>query len=115
METNEDVLNIVYNKNDSIIYETDENGIVTILEIQNHKIQRFFRKIGFKIPEYRKTELDEYSSYVFLLIDGVNSIEKIGELLENHFGEKIQPLYERLLLFLNHIDTNCGYIYKLEN
>ncbi len=113
MKSNDEVLNIIYKISDSIEYDIDKDGIVTVLEKQDHKIQKFFRKLKFKIPMYKKITLDEYSSAVFLQIDGRKTVEKIGENLEAEFGEKVQPLYERLLLFLNHIDVNCNYIEKI--
>ena len=114
MKTNEDILNIVYEKNPKILYEKDDNDIITILEKQDKGIQRFFRKIGFRIPEYKRMELDEFSSFVFLLIDGRRNVEDIGIILDERFGERIHPIYERLLLFLNHIDVNCNYINKMD-
>lgn len=113
MKNNEDVLNIVFKLSDNIEYEVSEEGIVTILEKQDHKVQRFFRTLKFKIPMYKKIELDEYGSYVFLQIDGKNNVEKIGKNLEEKYKEESYPLYERLLLFLNHIDVNCHYIEKI--
>ncbi|ADK14463.1 MULTISPECIES: PqqD family protein [Clostridium] len=109
---NEEVLNIIFKISDNLEYEVDEDSIVTILEKQDHKIQKFFRKIKFRIPEYKKITLDEYSSYVFLQIDGKKTVKAIGENLEAKYGDKVNPLYERLLLFLNHIDVNCHYIEK---
>lgn len=113
MKTNEDILNIVFKKTDNIEFEVNENDIVTILEKQDHKIQKFFRRLKFKIPKYKKVELDKYGSYIFLQIDGTKTIEKIGEILEEKYGEESHPLYERLLLFLNHIEVNCKYIEKI--
>ena len=112
METNEDVLNIVYKKNSGFIYEADENGIVTVLQEQNHWIQRFFRKIGFRIPKYKRVELDKFGSFIMNQVDGEKTVEEIGVLLSNEFGEEANPLYERLLLFLNYIDVDCNYIEK---
>ncbi|NRW00481.1 hypothetical protein DFH65_001171 [Clostridium beijerinckii] len=40
-------------------------------------------------------------------------MKDIGESLEAKYGDKVHPLYERLLLFLNHIDVNCHYIEKV--
>lgn len=110
MKTNEDVLNIVYKKNPDLEYEVSSEGVVTILEAQNHWIQRAFRKIGFRIPKYKKTELDKFGSFIFQQVDGINTVQTIGEMVEEHFGEESHPLYERLLLFLNYIDVQCGYI-----
>lgn len=111
---NDEILNMRFRICDNIEYEVDENGIVTILEKQDHKIQRFFRKLKVKIPMYKKITFDEYSSEVFLQINGTNTVKEIGEDLEKKFGEKVQPLYERLLVFLNHIYINCKYIERIE-
>jgi hypothetical protein len=113
LNNNEDVLNIIYKVTDKFEYEVDEENIVTILEKQDHKFQKFFRKLKLRIPEYKKTSLDEYGSCVFLQIDGKKTVKDIGESLEVKYGDKVQPLYERLLLFLNHIDVNCNYIEKI--
>ncbi len=109
---NQEILSIIFKISDGLEYEVSTNNIVTMLVKQDHKIQKFFRKLKFKIPEYKKTSLDEYGSYVFLLIDGMRTVKDIGENLEAKYGDKAHPLYERLLLFLNHINVNCHYIEK---
>jgi len=113
INNNNEVLNIVFKISDKIEYEVDKEGIVTVLEKQDHRVQRFFRKLKFKIPMYKKTILDKYSSCVFLQIDGKKTVKEIGENLELKYGQESHPLYERLLLFLNHIEVNCQYIEKL--
>lgn len=112
LSNNEEVLSIIYKISDSFQYEVSIDNVVTILEKQDHKIQRFLRKLKFRIPEYKKTSMDEYGSCVFLQIDGRKTIKDIGESLELKYGDKVFPLYERLLLFLNHIEVNCKYIEK---
>ncbi len=115
MVTNEDILNIVFKISENIEYEVNENGIVTVIEKQDHQIQNLFRKLKFNIPEYKKIELDEYASTVFLEIDGTKTVNELGNILQIKFGEKVNPLYERLLVFLNHIDVNCNYIENISN
>lgn len=110
---NQEILSIIFKISDGLEYEVSTDNIVTMLVKQDHKIQKFLRKLKFRIPEYKKTSLDEYGSYVFLLIDGVKTVKDIGENLEAKYGDKVQPLYERLLLFLNHINVNCHYIEKI--
>ncbi len=114
MKNNEEVLNLVFKKSENIEYEVSSEGIVTILEKQDHKVQNFFRKLKFKIPMYKKMELDEYGSFIFLQIDGKKNVKELGIKLEEKYGEESHPLYERLLLFLNHIDVNCHYIEKID-
>lgn len=113
MENNEEVLNLKFKICDNLQYEVNDNGIVTIFEKQDHKIQKFFRKLRFKIPLYKKIDFDEISSEVFLLIDGKRTVKEIGENLEMKYGDKVNPLYERLLVFLNHIHINCKYIERV--
>ncbi|WMJ81600.1 PqqD family protein [Clostridium sp. MB40-C1] len=112
MNNNEEILSIIFKVSDSLEYEVDKDNTVTILEKQDHKIQNFFRKLKFRIPEYKRISMDEYGSYVFLQINGKKTVRDIGENLEAKYGDKTHPLYERLLLFLNHIDVNCHYIEK---
>lgn len=113
MNNNEDVLNIVYKICDFLEFEVNNKGIVKVFDKQDHKIQNFLRKVKFNIPKYKKIEFDEYCSTVFLLIDGKRTVKEIGESLDKRFGNKVHPLYERLLIFLNHIDVNCKYIEKI--
>ena len=110
MKTNEEILNLRFKICESVEYFIDDNGIVTLLEKQDHKIQNILRKLKFKIPVYKKIELDEYCSSVFIMLNGKNTVEEVGENLELKYGEKIHPLYERLLLFINHIYTDCKYV-----
>jgi len=113
VSNNDEVLNIIFKITDDLEYEVGKDSVVTILEKQDHVVQKFFRKLKFSIPEYKKTSLDEYASCVFLQIDGRNTVKNIGENLEAKYGDKAHPLYERLLLFLNHIEVNCHYIEKI--
>lgn len=112
--TNEEILNLRFKINDELEYKVDDNKIVTVFEKQDHKIQNFFRKLKFKIPMYKEIVFDEYSSEVFNQIDGVRTVKEIGENLELKYGDKVHPLYERLLVFLNHIDINCKYIQRVD-
>lgn len=114
MKDNEEILNLKFRICDNVNYKIDDNGIVTVLEKQDHNIQKFFRKLRFKIPLYKEITFDEISSEVFTQIDGIKTVKEIGEYLEVKFGEKINPLYERLLTFLNHIYVNCNYIEKVD-
>ena len=113
MKNNEEVLNIVYKISGDLKFEVNDKGLVVVYHKQDYKIQNFLRKLKLNIPEYKKIELDEFCSTVFLLIDGKKNVKEIGEILDKKFGDKVHPLYERLLIFLNHIDANCKYIEKI--
>lgn len=113
-EKNEEILNTIFKVCENIEYKVNNIGIVIVLEKQDHKIQRFFRKLKFKIPLYKEIQLDEISSTVFLQIDGCKTVKEIGVNLKEKFGDKVDPLYERLLVFLNYINYDCKYIKKVQ-
>jgi hypothetical protein len=111
MEHN-DPLDTVYAIHAKLDYEIDDRRIVTILRKQDHWIQRFARKLKCKIPAYRRTTMDDYASLAFLSIDGKRSVKDIGAIMAAQFGDQANPLYERLLVFLNHIEKTERFIVK---
>jgi len=85
MKNNEEVLSLVYKIRDGLEYEVDEKGIVIILKRQDHWIQRFFRKLQFRIPETTRVTLDSYASFIFLNIDGKRTVKEIGEIMDREY------------------------------
>ena len=85
-------------------WSQDENGLVT-LDIDNKGL---FNKIAqklFKKPAVSHVHLDELGSFVWPLADGEKSIFDIGKDVEEHFGEKAHPLYERLAKYFQILDS----------
>lgn len=81
-----------------------EKGIVT-LEIENKGL---FHKIAqklFKKPKISYIHLDEMGSYIWPLLDGEHSLIEIGTLVEGKFGEKANPLYERLSKYIKILQS----------
>lgn len=109
------MLDVIFRVSDRLLYEVNEEGIVTVLIKQDHMIQRIFRKLRVKIPEYRRITMDAFGSYTFLQIDGHKTVREIGEALEAEFGDKVKPLYERLSLFLTYIRQRCHYIEEVNS
>ena len=90
--------------NSLVVYKTDDGGIVT-LEIENKGIMnRIAQKLFFK-PKVTYIHLDELGSFSILCADGERSIFEIGKLLKEKFGEKCEPLYERLAKFFDIMDS----------
>ncbi|BAD85969.1 hypothetical protein, conserved [Thermococcus kodakarensis KOD1] len=50
--------------------------------------------------DYRRIELDEVGAYIWELCDGRRTVREIGKALKTRFGDEVEPLYERLLVFL---------------
>lgn len=76
-------------------FSVDQEKNVT-LQIENKGVFNFLAQKLFKKPRISYIHLDEMGSFIWLLIDGENTIERIGKDVEAHFGEKANPLYERL-------------------
>lgn len=95
-------------RNPEIKWETDNNQTVTLF-IEN---KGFFNRIAqkfFKKPKISQIHLDENGSFVWPLIDGERDITEIGRLVDEHFGEKAQPLYERLSKYFQILES-YGFI-----
>ena len=100
----ENYLDKIPEVSNSISYKSDDEGIVT-LEIENKGvINRIAQKLFFK-PKVSYIHLDELGSYSVLCADGKRSIFEIGKLVKDKFGQKSEPLYERLSKFFQIMDS----------
>ena len=89
---------------EGIKWTTDEKGIIT-LDIEN---KGFFNRVAqkfFKKPKVSHIHLDEMGSFVWPLLDGEKDIVALGVLVKEHFGEKAEPLYERLAKYFQILDS----------
>jgi len=96
------------NRNPPITWETEENGAVTLAIANKGLMNRIAQKL-FKKPKTSYVHLDEMGSFVWPLIDGETDILRIGELVKEHFGEKAEPLYERLAKYFKILES-YGFI-----
>lgn len=81
-----------------------EDSKVT-LEIENTGVwNRIFQKI-FKKPRITYLHLDEMGSFIWCLIDGEKNIYDIGQAVKSKFGDKANPLYERLAKYFRILES----------
>ncbi len=52
---------------------------------------------------YVQLHLDAVGSTVWLASDGERTVSDIGERLRERFGEDIEPVWDRLALFVRHM------------
>jgi hypothetical protein len=60
--------------------------------------KHFIDALGLKAT-YR-VNLDEYGSAVWNLCDGKKTVEQIGDELKKNYGKTVEPVYERLAIFI---------------
>ncbi|MBQ9975757.1 MAG: PqqD family protein [Clostridia bacterium] len=92
-------------------WSSDEDGSVT-LEIENKGLMKRATQLLLKKPKISYIHLEKYGSFIFPLIDGQRNIIEIGKLVEEHFGEEAQPLYERLAQYFKTLEANKFIILK---
>jgi hypothetical protein len=81
----------------------EANGTVTVLipRFGDSGVGRLLGKfIGKRLISLH---LDEMGTAVWRLCDGRRSVYEIGGYLEKEFGDRVEPVYERLAVFLRHM------------
>lgn len=96
-------------RNPSIRFSIGEDGVIT-LEIDNKGLMNRIAQKLFKKPKISYVHLDEMGSFVWPLIDGETDILRIGELVKEHFGDKAEPLYERLAKYFKILES-YGFVH----
>jgi len=107
-------------KNTSMLYLTpfrkiehrvEEDGKVTLLypKFKNKGVSKYM--LGKRSPHIH-LKLDELGTETWLLMDGKKNVEKIALELSDKFGEKINPVHDRLGKFLSQLYNNKYISFK---
>jgi len=89
----------------------DDNGIIT-LSIENKGVFNRIAQKFFKKPKISYIHLDEMGSFVWPLIDGERTIGDIAEKVKENFGEKAEPVYERIAKYFQILSSYGFVIWK---
>lgn len=93
-------------------WDKKDSGLIVLLKPKfTHP---FFAKHilpRLKRPNYA-IRLDEIGSYVWELFDGNLTVIELGERLKNKFGDKVEPLFDRLAVFLQSMEKNRFIYFK---
>ena len=92
-------------------WSADENGNIT-LEMENKGVANRIMQKLIKKPKTSYIHLDEMGSFIWPLMDGERDILEIGKFVEEHFGEKANPLYERLSQYFKTLEKYNFIEYK---
>jgi len=96
----------------NIKWRKNEEGLIVLLKpkfknpfLAKHLLPRL------KNPYY-KISLDAMGSSVWELCDGYSTVKELGRKLKDKFKDKVEPLYDRLGLFLKNLEKNRFIYYK---
>ncbi len=88
----------------ALSWTADEQGSVT-LAVENTGWVNRIAQTCFGRPRISYIHLDEFGSFVWSQIDGKRDIVTLGKLVEQQFGEKASPLYERLARYFQILES----------
>ena len=89
---------------DSIKSHSDSDGKF-IIEIENTGAFNKIAQIVFKKPKSTNVHLDDFGSFVCNQIDGEKTVCEIADLVKTKFGEEAEPLYPRLIKFMQILES----------
>jgi hypothetical protein len=100
----ENFLDKIPSHKEGLSFSTDENGNVT-LEMENTGVVNKIAQVVLRKPKISYIHLEEFGSFIWPLIDGKTDIHEIGEKVQEHFGDKANPLYERLSVYFKTLES----------
>lgn len=112
MKQGSDFLKKIPSITSGLNWSKDECGNVT-LEMQNKGIANRIAQLILRKPKISYIHLEEFGSFIWLQIDGTRDITAIGELVREQFGEKAEPLYERLSQYIKTLEANGFIIFNI--
>ncbi len=99
----------------NIKWEKKEDGLITLFK---PKFELTFLKkyvLPYLKKPYFKIKLDHVGSFTWELCDGSLRVKEVAKNLKDKFGEDVEPLYDRLALFLKSLEKIHLICYKRES
>lgn len=95
-----------------IQFEESSDGFITLIKpkFKNKFLVKYILP-RIKKPNF-KIKLDQFGSFVWKQCDGINTVEQIANLLKAKFQDEIDPVHDRLALFLQSLARHQFIAYK---
>lgn len=84
-------------------WEKNQKDVTIYIEnkgVMNRIAQKVLNK-----PKVSQIHLDEMGTFIFPLIDGTKSVYDIAQLVKEEFGEKAEPLYNRIVQYMRTLES----------
>ena len=95
-------------RTEKYLWDTDEEGTVTIY-IENKGVFHRLAQMLLKKAKVSQIHLEKMGSFIWPLIDGKRTVYDIGQKVSEQFGDKAEPLYPRLTLYIRTL-KEYGFI-----
>lgn len=83
----------------------EKDGKVTIHMVHRGVYATIAQKVFHK-PRVSHIDLDEYGSFLWLQFDGDKTVGELAEAMKAQFGQKAEPLYDRLVHYMQVLRNN---------
>ena len=100
-----DYIPVISEKN---AWDVKENGLVTV-HMVHRGLYAWIAQTFFHRPRVSHIDLDAMGSFIFQRIDGKRTVGEIAELVKAEFGKDAEPLYDRLVKYMQILRNN-GFI-----
>ncbi|NMB27946.1 MAG: PqqD family protein [Tissierellia bacterium] len=104
-KNNKNYLDYIPKKSDKIHWKEGEEGLIQLIIYRDSLFEKIVRKL-FLTPDKYLIDLDRMGSFIWNHIDGKKSIYEISQLVKDEFKEESEPLYERLIQYMNILKNN---------
>lgn len=96
-------LDLIPEKDKNLEWYVDEKDLV-VLKVENKGFYNRIAQRFFHRPKYMNVHLDTQGSYIWPQIDGKKTVEELAKLQKERFGEEAEPLYERIIKYLQILE-----------
>lgn len=107
----ENFLDYIPVRNPEYTWKIKENGKAEVAVLNKGAFNKIAQTV-FKRPKVSYIELDEYGTYLWENIDGEKNVLELSEIMKAHFGQKAEPVLDRLVSFVKTLQTNHFITYK---
>ena len=108
---NDNYLDLVPVMNPQNSWDQDGEGIVTIHMVHRGVYAAIAQKF-FHTPRVSHIRLDEYGSFLWREIDGQRTVGDLAQRMKEQFGQKAEPLYDRLVKYMQILRNNRFILFR---
>lgn len=105
IKKDENFLDLIPVRNPNLEYYENKRGLIVLTVPNVGVFDKLVQKLYAK-PKVTKIHMDDYSSYVWKGINGKRDVHELGKYLKRKYGDEAEPLYERLVQFIQILKDN---------